>query len=317
MLDKDQGPSMWERDILERTLQSTVVEHRRSRRWGIFWKTLFFGYVIFLTIMWFQGSKAKPVLKEHVALIDMIGTIGQGQEIEADNVATSLRKAFEEPKVKAVILRINSPGGTPVQSAYIYDEIRRLRKKDSSKKVYAVITDICASGAYYAAAGADKIYANESSIVGSIGVLLPGFGFVDTMKKVGIEQRTIASGKNKTFLDPFSPQNPEQVQFALGLLNEVHQQFINAVKDGRGDRLKENSEIFTGLFWTGKDALKLGLIDGFGSAGYVAREVVGVKDVIDYTTSRNFFDKLTSKMGSSISKSLVAELGLNGGMQLK
>lgn len=317
MLDKDQGPTMWERDVLEKTLQASVIEHRRSRRWGIFWKTLVFGYILFLTILWIQGSKTKPVLKEHVALIDMIGTIGQGQEIEADNVATSLRKAFAEQKVKAVILRINSPGGTPVQSAYIYDELKRLRAKYPGKKVYAVITDICASGAYYAAAGTDEIYANASSIVGSIGVLLPGFGFVDAMKKLGIEQRTIASGRNKTFLDPFSPQNDTQVNFALGLLNEVHQQFINAVKEGRGDRLKENDEIFTGLFWTGSDALKLGLIDGLGSAGYVAREVIGVEDVIDYTTSRNFLDKLTSKMGSSISKSFASELGLNNTVQLK
>lgn len=301
----------WEREVVEKALLSTVVEHRRSRRWGIFFKLIIIGYVLFMTIYWFQG-KPKQVLKDHVALIDLMGTIGQGQEVEADKVASSLRRAFEEPKVKAVILRINSPGGTPVQSAYIFDELMRLRKKHNDKKVYAVVVDICASGAYYVAAGADEIYANPSSIVGSIGVLMPGFGFVDVMKKVGVEQRSLSAGKNKMFMDPFSPENPQQIQFAQNLLDNVHSHFINAVKEGRGDRIKGNpEELYSGLFWTGQKALELGLIDGLGSAGYVAREVIKIEEIIDYSASSSLLDRLASKMGASMTKQLSSELGLN------
>jgi len=299
-----------EREILEKMLMATVIEQRRARRWGIFFKFIFFSFILLLALIYFQG-KAKPVLKEHVALIDMKGTIGQGEEIEADNVATSLRRAFQEPKVKGIILRINSPGGTPVQSAYIYDEIKRLKKITPEKKVYAVAVDICASGAYFVAAAADEIYANPSSIVGSIGVILPGFGFVETIKKIGVEQRSIAAGKNKMFLDPFSEQNPEQIAFAKNLLDDVHGHFIKAVKEGRGSRLKgQEEEIFSGLFWTGDKALALGLVDGLGSSGFVAREVIGVDEVIDYTTTHNLFDRLATRFGASVSKQLVTELGM-------
>ncbi len=311
MQDQINPSPNWERDVVEKALLSTVVEHRRSRRWGIFFKLIILAYILGMTIYWFQG-KPKQVLKEHVALIDMMGTIGQGQEVEADHIATSLRHAFTEQKVKAIILRINSPGGTPVQSAYIYDELRRLRTKYPEKKVYAVVVDICASGAYYVAAGADQIYANPSSIVGSIGVLLPGFGFVDIMKKVGVEQRSLAAGKNKMFMDPFSPENPEQIQFAQGLLDNVHQHFIKAVKDGRGTRLKgPEDQLFSGLFWSGDKALELGLIDGLGSAGFVAREVIGVEEIIDYSTTHSLLDRLASRMGASMTKQLSSELGLN------
>lgn len=311
MQDQVESSPKWEREVVEKALLSTVQEQRRSRRWGIFFKLIILGYILGMTIYWFQG-KPKQVLKDHVALIDLMGTIGQGQEVEADHVATSLRHAFTEQKVKAVILRINSPGGTPVQSAYIHDEIKRLRGLHPEKKVYAVVVDICASGAYYVAVGADEIYANPSSIVGSIGVLLPGFGFVDAMHKIGVEQRGISAGKNKMFMDPFSPVNPEQVQFAQGLLDDVHKHFINAVKDGRGTKLKgKEDELFSGLFWTGDKALELGLIDGLGSAGYVAREVIKIEEIIDYTASHSFFDRLASRMGASMSKQLSSELGLN------
>ncbi|MBN9287453.1 MAG: S49 family peptidase [Gammaproteobacteria bacterium 39-13] len=310
MQDQVDTSPRWEREVVEKALLSNVEEHRRTRRWGIFFKLIILGYILFMTVYWFQG-KPKQVLKEHVALIDLMGTIGQGQEVDADQVATSLRNAFKEEKVKALILRINSPGGTPVQSAYIYDEIKRLRTKYPEKKVYAVVVDICASGAYYVAAASDEIYANASSIVGSIGVLLPGFGFVDAMQKVGVEQRSLSAGKNKMFLDPFSPRNPEQVQFAQTLLNNVHQHFIQAVKEGRGDRLKATDETFTGLFWSGDQALKMGLIDGLGSAGFVAREVIGIEDIIDYTATHSLLDRLASRMGSSMTKQLSSELGLN------
>lgn len=299
----------WQQTALEKTLLASVVEQRRARRWGIFFKTIFFGYIFLITLTFFQGDK--PKLKEHVALIDMMGQIGQGQEVEADQVSTSLRKAFSESKAKAIILRINSPGGTPVQGAYIYDEIRRLRGLHPDKKVYAVAMDLCASAAYYVASAADEIYANPSSIIGSIGVLMPNIGVVDLTKKIGIEQRTLYAGKNKLFLDPFSPEKPEQVQFAQAAIDQVHEHFIKAVKEGRGKRLKPNDEMFTGLFWTGEQALPLGLIDGFGSAGFVAREVIGIDDVIDYTVSSNLLDKLASKFGASFSKQLSTELGLN------
>lgn len=309
MQDQVETPQQWERKLLEKTLMANVQEQRRARRWGIFFKALFFGYLIFLTFSWYEG-KPKPVLKEHVALVDLIGNIGQGQDADADQIVTSLRRAFDEQKAKAIILRINSPGGTPVQSAYVYDELRRLRALHPEKKVYAVVADVCASGAYYVAAGTDFIYANPSSIVGSIGVLMPNFGFVEGMRKLGVEQRSMYAGKNKMFMDPFSPSNPEQMTFAQNLLDNIHQHFIKAVKDGRGNRLKANDEIFTGLFWTGSQALEMGLIDGLGSAGFVAREVIGTEEVIDYTVSHNLLDRLASRFGASFSKQLSSELGL-------
>jgi protease-4 len=307
---QDQGPaSPRYESAIEHALMATVIENRRARRWGIFFKLLIIGFILFSVISVMQ-TKSKPVLKDHVGLIDIMGTIGQGQEVDADHVIPSLRQAFAEPKVKAIIIRINSPGGTPVQSAYIYDELKRLRGLHKDKKVYAVVSDICASGAYFVAVGADNIYANASSIVGSIGVLLPGFGVVEAMQKLGVEQRSITSGKNKLFMDPFSPVNPEQVAYAQSLLDSVHKQFIHAVKEGRGKRLKVTDDMFSGLFWTGDKALELGLIDGLGSAGFVAREIIGIEDVIDYTASHNFIDKLASKLGSSMSKQFASELGL-------
>lgn len=311
MSEQVETSTNWQQKVLEKTLLATVTEQRRARRWGIFFKLLILAYVIGITISWFQGGKPKNSLKDHVALIDMIGQIGQGHEVEADQVSTSLRKAFHESKAKAVILRINSPGGSPVQSAYIYDELKRLRALYPEKKVYAVVVDMCASGGYYAAVGADEIYANASSIVGSIGVLMPNIGLVEISKKVGVEQRSLYAGKNKLFLDPMSPEKPEQVKFAQTVLDQLHQHFISAVKEGRGKRLKPNDEIFTGLFWSGDQALQLGLIDGLGSAGFVAREVIGIEDVIDYTTSTNIFDRLASRLGASFSKQLSSELGLN------
>ena len=294
-----------------------MTEQRRTRRWGIFFKVIILGYIIFMTLAFFQGGKTKSVLKDHIALIDLIGQIGQGQDVDADQVSTSLRKAFSESKAKAIILRINSPGGTPVQSAYIYDELNRLRKQNPDKKVYAVVVDTCASGAYFAAAGADEIYANPSSIIGSIGVLMPNMGVVELAKKIGVEQRTLTAGKNKLFLDPLSPEKPEQVQFAETVLGQIHQNFIKAVKDGRGKRLKPTEDMFSGLFWTGEQALELGLIDGFGSAGFVAREVVGIEEIIDYTTSNNLFDKLASRLGASFSKQFTSDLGLTTGYRLQ
>lgn len=309
-MDQNENNGPWERKVIEDVLMATVKEQKRSRRWSIFFKLVFISIIVLVAMSWFQG-KPKVIQKEHVALIDIFGVIGEGQQVEADQVATSLRKAFEEPRAKGIILRINSPGGSPVQSAYIFDEIRRLRTIYPNKKVIAVCADVCASGGYYIAAGADEIYANASSIVGSIGVVLPSFGFVETMKKVGATQRTITSGDNKAFLDPFSPEMPSQVAHAKAMLNEVHQQFINAVKTGRGDRLKPNEEIFSGLFWSGERALSLGLVDGLGSAGYVAREIFGTEDVIDYTSYSNVFERLVSRFGATMGQQFASEVGLN------
>jgi len=305
-----EGPTKWEQKVLEKVLLASVNEQKRARRWGIFFKVLIIAYIFLMTFMWFQGKPNKPGLKEHVALVEIMGGIGQGMDVDADQVATSLRRAFEEPKAKAVLLRINSPGGTPVQSAYLYDELRRLRGLHPDKKVYAVAMDMCASGAYYVAAGADQIYANASSIIGSIGVVMPAFGFVDVIKKIGVEQRSLTAGKDKLFLDPFSPENPTQVDHARSMLSSIHDQFIKAVKEGRGDRLKEQEELFTGLFWTGEKALELGLVDGLGSAAFVAREVIGIEDIIDYTISNNLLDRLASRFGASMSKQISSELGL-------
>lgn len=311
MQDQVHTPSKWEQKILEKTLLASVTEQRRARRWGIFFKLFIVIYVLYATVVFYQG-KAKPALKEHVALIDLIGEIGTGKEIEADHVAASLRQAFSETKVKGIILRMNSPGGTPVQSAYLYDEVRRLKKLHPEKKVYAVVVDVCASGAYYIAAAADQIYANASSVVGSIGVLMPNYGFVEVMKKIGVEQRSLAAGKDKLFLDPFSPTNPRQIEVAEGILNNIHQHFIDAVKEGRGQRLSQDTPLFTGLVWSGEQALSLGLIDGLGSAGFVAREVIGTEEIIDYTVTNNFFDRLASRFGAHFSNTLHSALGMGG-----
>lgn len=306
---EDNNHSPWERQVVEKVLMSTIKEQKRARRWSIFFKLVFLAFILMIVFSWYK-DKPKVVQKEHVALIDVIGVIGEGQQVEADQVATSLRKAFDDPRAKGVMLRINSPGGSPVQSAYIYDEIRRLKGLNPDKKVVAVCMDVCASGGYYIAAGADEIYANASSIVGSIGVLLPGFGFVETMQKVGATQRSLASGDNKIFLDPFSPEKPTQIAHAQKMLNEVHQQFIDAVKAGRGDRLKPNDEMFSGLFWSGQTALSLGLIDGLGSAGFVAREVFGTEEIIDYTVSHNVLERLASKFGATMGQNIASELGV-------
>lgn len=296
----------------EKVLLASLTEQRRSRRWGIFFKILLFGYLFALLGMYLSSdTSSKRVLqKDHVALINLEGTIAAGRNSDADTVLTGLHNAFESENAKAVILRINSPGGSPVQSAYIYDEIKRLRKLYPEKKIYTVITDIGASGGYFIAAAGDAIYANGASIVGSIGVLMPGMGAVEAIHKLGIENRTMTSGKNKAFMDPFSKRNPNQEIFAQKLLDNVHEQFIRAVKLGRGDKLQNDPEIFSGLFWTGEQALKLGLIDGLGNASYVAREVVKIEDLVDYTVSDTLLDKLSNRMGVAFSKELVASLGL-------
>lgn len=297
---------------LETVLLASITEQRRARRWGIFFKILIFGYLFILLGYYFvSDNTSKRILhKEHVALINLDGTIAVGKDGDADAVSTGLRNAFESEHAKAIILRINSPGGSPVQSAYIYDEIKRLRKLYPEKKLYAVISDIGASGGYYIASAGDFIYANGASIVGSIGVLMPNMGAVGAIEKLGLENRTMTAGQNKAFMDPFKRRNLAQEAFAQKMLDNVHEQFIRAVKNGRGNRLKNDPEIFSGLFWSGEQALKLGLIDGLGSAGSVARDVIKVDEIVDYTVSDSILDKLSHRMGTAFSKELVASLGL-------
>ncbi|MGE4349541.1 MAG: S49 family peptidase [Candidatus Berkiella sp.] len=309
MTEEKQTEVSWERSIIEKALLAQVKEQASQRRWRIFFRVLIICLLVFMAGMAFKNTKPKPILKEHVALLDLDGVVGDRNGIMADEVATGLRQAFESDKVRGIILRINSPGGSPVQSAYIYDEVRRLRALYPDTKVYAVITDMGASGGYFIAASADHIYANASSIVGSIGVVMMNLGFVEAAQKLGVEQRSMSAGRNKVFLDPLSPQNESQIEFAQSLLDNVHKHFIKAVKDGRGERLKETKDMFSGLFWTGDQALALGLVDGLGSAGYVAREVIGVEEIIDYTVSNNFLDRLASRFGTSIGQSFKAELG--------
>jgi len=299
--------------LIEKLLNGLFVEQRRARRWGIFFKLLTFAYLFGLLAIFLIGKELSPdvTLQEHTAIIEVKGPISSEDEANADSIIWALREAFKEEKAKAVIFRINSPGGSPVQAGYIYDEIKRLRAKTPNKPVYAVITDIGASGAYYIAAAADEIYADKASLVGSIGVVAGGFGFVDLMEKLGVERRLYTAGKHKAFLDPFTPSNEEEKQFWQSVLDTTHQQFIDQVKQGRGDRLKNDPKLFSGLVWTGEQALKLGLIDGLGSASYVAREIIKVEKLVDYTPKPAPWQKIVDQLGVSFAKTLATQLGIN------
>ncbi|MCW8936111.1 MAG: S49 family peptidase [Gammaproteobacteria bacterium] len=296
----------WEKDVITSIATEGLKEQKRTRRWGIFFKTLTFLYLFVVLAMlspgW-QGSSSKS--KKHTALVDLKGVISQESEASADNVVTGLRAAFKDPDTAGVILRVNSPGGSPVQSGYIYDEILRLREKHPDTPLYAVISDICASGGYYVASAAEKIYADQASIVGSIGVRMDNFGFVEAMKKLGIERRTLTAGKNKALLDPFGPEDPGVIKHMKGLLENVHSQFINAVKQGRGDRLKEVDGMFEGLIWTGDQSVEIGLIDELGSSSYVAREVIGEENIVKFTVEPDFLERFSNKIGAQVSSLLV------------
>ena len=303
--------------VLEKTLLAGVQEQRRARRWGIFFKVLTFCYLITVLVLFtplLDMERTAVSGSGYTALIDVRGVIADKEEASADNLVTSLQAAFEDPKVKGVVLRINSPGGSPVQSGYVYDEIRRLRGLHPDTKVYAVISDLGASGAYYIASAADQIYADKASLVGSIGVTAAGFGFVGAMDKLGIQRRAYTSGDHKAFLDPFEPEKPDETKFWQGVLNVTHQQFIDSVKRGRGDRLKdkEHPELFSGLVWTGQQALPLGLIDGLGNTSSVARDVIGAKDLVDFTVQESAFDRFSKKLGASVAEQLAMWMGFQG-----
>ncbi len=297
----------WEKNLITKLAESGLREQKRARRWSIFFKLLTFGYLITLLIMFSSSNiSTKKTSEKHTALVELTGLIAEDEISSSDNIVKALRDAFKDKNTMGVILRINSPGGTPVQAGYIYDEIIRLREQYPDTPLYAVITDMCASGGYYVAAAADKIYADKASIVGSIGVRMDNFGFVEAMKKLGVERRTLTAGENKALLDPFSPVNKEANQHLQTMLHSIHQQFINAVKGGRGDRLKSETEgLFSGLIWTGEQGLEIGLVDELASAGYVAREVIGHEDVVNYTVRDDLLDRLAKRMGATMASILL------------
>ncbi len=308
--EKSPGETMaWERLLIEKAMLASVQESRRSRRWGIAFKLLTFLYLFVVLALLVSEDILKTARrgKDHTALVEIKGIIAPGAEAGADKVISGLREAFEDSHTKAVILRINSPGGSPVQAGYINDEVRRLKKKHQLP-VYAVLVDVCASGGYYVAVAADKIYADRASLLGSIGVRMDGFGFVDTMKHLGVERRLLTAGERKGILDPFSPLQEQDRTYIQGILQELHQQFIGKVKEGRGAKLQEAPELFSGLFWSGETALKLGLIDGLGSSSYVARELVGAEEIVDFTRKDDLLSRLAERFGAGLTQSL----GLGG-----
>lgn len=296
----------FENSLINSIAMAAIIEQRRARRWGIFFKFLFAGYVLLFLLLYMpvdmEGGAIGP--GKHTALIDIEGVIASDTDANADFIVKGLRAAFEDEDTAGIILRINSPGGSPVQAGYVNDEISRLRGLHPDIPLYAVITDICASGGYYIASAADQIYANESSVVGSIGVIMSGFGFVDAMNKLGVERRLMHAGESKGFLDPFTPLKQDDVEHVDQLLDQVYEQFVKVVKAGRGDRLQDDEKIFSGLIWTGKQSLELGLVDGLGSAGYVAREIIGVEDIIDYTHRGNYFHRFAKQIGASIASTV-------------
>jgi protease-4 len=299
----------WERDLLERLAFAALTEQRRARRWGIFFKLFFAAYLVLILVLAQSDSwSGKALTTSHTALIDIEGVISADSLANADNVISGLRAAFENKSTQGVVLRANSPGGSPVQAGYINDEIRRLRAKYPKVPLYAVIGDMCASGCYYVVAAADKIYADKASIVGSIGVLMNGFGFVDTMKKLGVERRLMTAGEHKGFLDPFGPVKPVEAKHAQQMLDEIHRQFIETIRQGRGGALKETKDMFSGLFWTGEEAIKMGLVDSLGGASYVAREVIGAEDIVDYTYRENFIDRFARRLGTAMAQTISADL---------
>lgn len=302
----------WERDIIEKMLFESIKEQKRSRRWRIFFRLVFLAIILF--IIYLLVDNTTTIIKPHTAIIRIDGTISDDSKASADNILRGLHDAFDDSNTKGIILKINSPGGTPVQANIVFEEIIRLRKLHPKIKVYAVCKDLCASGAYYIAAAADEIYADKASIVGSIGVLMDGFGFVDTLEKVGVTRRVYTSGSEKAFLDPFSPAKESDIKYVQVMLDLIHQQFINAVKEGRGSRLKENDLMFSGLVWTGQQAIELGLIDGFGTADYIAKHVINEENLVDFTAYGDLIQRFTDNFSTQFSRSIGTMLGIQPGM---
>jgi protease-4 len=313
MSENEQNSSNWEREVLEKLAFQSLKEQKRNRFWSVLFKSLTFIWLflmLFYMLNWIGGTSGNSA-EDHTALIDIQGEIGAQDQVNADSVVSSLHDAYDNKHTKGVILRINSPGGSPVQAGIINDEIKRQRTLHPEIPVYAVVEDICASGGYYIAVAADKIYVDKASIIGSIGVLMDGFGFTGAMEKFGVERRLMTAGENKAMLDPFSPVNPKHKVLAQAMLNEVHQQFIHVVREGRGDRLKETPETFSGLFWSGEAGIKMGLADELGSYEYVAREVIKQENIVDFTASEGLADRVARKFGASMTQSMFKGMGLH------
>jgi len=297
----------WERGVLEKLAMSAVQEQRRARHWSIFFKVLTLGFmftVLFIYMGWVGKNDAALGVGKHTALVELQGVIASDSAASADSIIPSLQDAFKDKGTQGVILRINSPGGSPVQAGQINDEIRRLRAQYPKIPLYVVVDDICASGGYYVAVAADKIFVDKASLIGSIGVLMDGFGFTGIMAKVGVERRLITAGANKGFLDPFSPLSANQQEYAKQMLAEIHQQFIDVVKRGRGKRLKETQDTFSGLVWNGQKGVEMGLADGYGSLESVARDVIKAENIVDFTTKESLADRLAKRFGVGVMSAL-------------
>jgi protease-4 len=301
----------WERAVLEKVALQALEEQRRARQWKVLFRLLWFAFAFLILAAWL-GWIGRPDKElegttigagKHTALVELEGVIAPESKASSERMIKALNRAFKDRNTQGVVVRINSPGGSPVQAGYINDEIRRLRAKYPNTPVYAVVQDLCASGGYYVAVAADKIYVDKASLVGSIGVIMGSFGFVGTLEKLGMERRSYTAGENKDFLDPFVPEKPEQREHAKKMLAEIHQQFINVVKQGRGKRLKESPDIFSGLIWTGEKSVELGLADGLGSAEYVAREVVRAEKLVDFTPEENVYELLSKRLGATFGES--------------
>lgn len=307
-MNDDGQPNAWERGVLERLLRDTLIEQRRARRWRIFSRLLTVILVLAVLGLLSTDVTVPQVTSRHTALVQLNGIIAPGTDADADLVIESLRAAYDNTHVAGVVLRIDSPGGSPVQAGRINDEIQRLRKLHPNVPLHAVINDICASGGYYVAVAADRIYADKASVVGSIGVLMNGFGFVEALDKLGVERRLLTAGAHKGFLDPFSPQDPADVAHARELLASIHGQFIAVVKQGRGERLKDDPRLFSGLVWTGAQGIEMGLVDALGDADSVAREVFKADKLVDYTVQPAYFEKLIRSAGGEAASALVKSL---------
>lgn len=308
-MDTPENNPQWERQLLEKIALESLKELRAKRRWGVFFKLAGLAYfvaVLVLVVDW--GASDRLADGKHTALINIRGTIDSTGDASAEKINGALASAFEDKGTAGIIIRINSPGGSPVQSGIVYDEITRLRAKYPDIALYAVVEDMCASGGYYIASAADKIFVDKASIVGSIGVLMDGFGFTDAMQRVGVERRLLTAGENKGFLDPFSPQDAKQKEHAKTLLDEIHQQFIGVVRKGRGDRLKETPEMFSGLMWTGAQSVKLGLADGFGTVDSVARDLIKEENILDYSVKENIAERFAKRLGADVSQSLLLRI---------
>jgi len=298
----DQGS--WERKVLEDLAFAALNEQRKNRRWGYVFKGLMFVYLMAVLMLMIPSDELPIYDEEHTALVEINGVIAADAEANADTIVTGIRDAFDSPNAQGLILRLNTPGGSPVQAGIINDELQRLQQSRPDFPVYAVIQDVCASGGYYIAVAAKEIYADKASIVGSIGVRMDSFGFTETIEKLGIERRSLTAGENKAFLDPFLPMRDQDIKHAHNMLDNIHQQFIDVVKAGRGDRLADDPRLFTGLFWSGEQALPLGLIDGLANSSTVARDIIGAEDIIDYTPRPNYLDRFAGKLGATISETL-------------